>query len=43
VLGMTCPDAPAALQLCGTPGDGGWTADVPASASPIVLAQLDLA
>jgi hypothetical protein len=42
VHAVTCPDAPAALLLCGTRAVGSWTADVPASASPVVVVLLDL-
>jgi hypothetical protein len=43
VVGSSCPDAPAALQLCGVgDGRGNWTATVPASESPVVVLQVDL-
>jgi hypothetical protein len=43
MLGATCPDAPAALQLCGVgDGEGNWTATVPASVNPVVTLQADL-
>jgi hypothetical protein len=42
VRSVTCPDAPAALLLCGTRAASSWTADVPASASPVVVVLLDL-
>lgn len=43
VLGVACPTAPAAAQLCGELDDDQWTATVPASAAtPIVLLQVDM-
>ncbi len=41
IRGVVCPDAPAALLLCGTEEARGWSADVPASENPVVLVQLD--
>jgi hypothetical protein len=42
-LGAACPDAPAALSLCGQgDGKGNWTATVPPSLNPTVVVQVDL-
>ena len=42
-LGAACPDAPAALSLCGEgDGHGNWTATVPQSLNPSVVVQVDL-
>jgi hypothetical protein len=42
-LGAACPDAPAALSLCGEgDGKGNWTATVPQSLNPTVVVQVDL-
>jgi hypothetical protein len=43
MLGATCPDAPAAVSLCGVgDGRGNWTATVPESLNPVVVVQADL-
>jgi hypothetical protein len=43
MLGATCPDAPAAVSLCGVgDGRGNWTATVPESVNPVVVVQADL-